>query len=160
MTQHAAGARPSGAEVLAPGPGRARLPDAGRALQGHHPAAGRRAGLRRGGRRAGRPAPEVDGRVDVVAGIEARGFIFAAPVAVALGVGFVPVRKVGKLPRHGQRDYQLEYGTAEIEVHADGFRPGQRVLLVDDVLATGRHGRRRREPRAHPRRASSSAWPS
>ena len=76
--------------------------------------------------------------VDVVAGIEARGFIFAAPVAVALGVGFVPIRKVGKLPHTTVgATYELEYGTAEVEVHADAVRPGQRVLLVDDVLATG-----------------------
>jgi adenine phosphoribosyltransferase len=84
------------------------------------------------------PHREGDGRVDVVAGVEARGFIFAAPVALALGVGFVPVRKVGKLPHTTiSASYQLEYGTAEVEVHADGVRPGQRVLLVDDVLATG-----------------------
>ena len=77
-------------------------------------------------------------RVDLVVGIEARGFIFAAPVAVALGVGFVPVRKVGKLPFSTvATTYELEYGTAEVEMHADGIRPGQRVLLVDDVLATG-----------------------
>ncbi|HVN12300.1 MAG TPA: adenine phosphoribosyltransferase [Kineosporiaceae bacterium] len=76
--------------------------------------------------------------VDVVVGIEARGFILAAPVAVALGVGFVPVRKVGKLPSVTvSASYELEYGTAEVEVHADGVRPGQHVLLVDDVLATG-----------------------
>ena len=76
--------------------------------------------------------------VDVVAGIEARGFILAAPVAVALGVGFVPIRKVGKLPHATVgATYELEYGTAEVEVHADAVRPGQRVLLVDDVLATG-----------------------
>ncbi len=77
-------------------------------------------------------------QVDLVVGIEARGFIFAAPVAVALGVGFVPVRKVGKLPFSTvATTYELEYGTAEVEMHADGIRPGQRVLLVDDVLATG-----------------------
>jgi adenine phosphoribosyltransferase len=78
------------------------------------------------------------GAVDVVVGIEARGFILAAPVAIALGVGFVPVRKRGKLPHAtvGAR-YALEYGTAEIEVHADAITEGQRVLVVDDVLATG-----------------------
>jgi adenine phosphoribosyltransferase len=76
--------------------------------------------------------------VDVVVGIEARGFILAAPVAVALGVGFVPVRKVGKLPAAAvAATYELEYGTAEVEVHADGIHPGQRVLIIDDVLATG-----------------------
>jgi adenine phosphoribosyltransferase len=76
--------------------------------------------------------------VDVVAGVEARGFILAAPLAVQLGVGFVPVRKAGKLPgRTEQASYALEYGTATLEVTADAVRPGQRVLLVDDVLATG-----------------------
>jgi adenine phosphoribosyltransferase len=84
------------------------------------------------------PHREPGAEVDVVVGIEARGFIFAAPVAIALGVGFVPVRKVGKLPSSTvAAAYELEYGTAEIEMHADGLRPGQRVLLVDDVLATG-----------------------
>src|SRR5271157_525032 len=78
------------------------------------------------------------GPVDKVAGIEARGFILAAPVACRLGAGFVPVRKHGKLPgpTHVQT-YQLEYGMATIEVHTDAFRPGERVLIVDDVLATG-----------------------
>ena len=76
--------------------------------------------------------------VDAVVGIEARGFIFAAPVAFTLGVGFVPVRKVGKLPFSTvAAAYELEYGTAEVEMHADGISSGQRVLLVDDVLATG-----------------------
>ena len=77
-------------------------------------------------------------RVDKVVGIEARGFILAAPVAFSLGVGFVPVRKAGKLPGpiHAQA-YQLEYGTAAIEVHVDSFAPGDRVLIIDDVLATG-----------------------
>jgi adenine phosphoribosyltransferase len=73
-----------------------------------------------------------------VVGLEARGFILAAPAAVRAGVGFVPVRKAGKLPGtvHGQT-YQLEYGTAEIEVHTDAFAPEDRVLVIDDVLATG-----------------------
>lgn len=78
------------------------------------------------------------GSVDVIVGIEARGFILAAAVAFDLGIGIVPVRKSGKLP--GQtlsRSYALEYGTAEIEVHVDSFRPAQRVLVIDDVLATG-----------------------
>ncbi len=76
--------------------------------------------------------------VDVVVGIEARGFILAAPVALALGAGFVPVRKRGKLPHTTHAaSYDLEYGTAEIEVHTDAVRPGQRVLVLDDVLATG-----------------------
>jgi len=78
------------------------------------------------------------GRVDKVAGIEARGFILAAPVACHLGAGFVPVRKEGKLPAPTfAQSYQLEYGTATIEVHQDAFAPGDRVLIVDDVLATG-----------------------
>lgn len=77
-------------------------------------------------------------QVDKVAGIEARGFILAAPVACQLGVGFVPVRKLGKLPgpTHSQT-YELEYGTAAVEVKTDAFAPGDRVLLIDDVLATG-----------------------
>lgn len=73
-----------------------------------------------------------------VLGIEARGFIFAAPVAVALGAGFVPVRKKGKLPfRVHTESYDLEYGTDTLEMHEDAIRPGERVLIVDDVLATG-----------------------
>src|SRR5450755_2565140 len=76
--------------------------------------------------------------VDKVAGIEARGFILAAPVAIALGAGFVPVRKQGKLPGPTYaQSYDLEYGSATIEVHQDAFAPGERVLIVDDVLATG-----------------------
>lgn len=75
---------------------------------------------------------------DLVAGIEARGFILAAPVASQLGVGFVPVRKPGKLPwRTVRRDYELEYGTDALEIHEDAVLQGQRVLVVDDVLATG-----------------------
>jgi adenine phosphoribosyltransferase len=81
---------------------------------------------------------QAHGGVDVVAGIEARGFILAAPVATELGVGFVPVRKEGKLPGLTSRtSYALEYGEATLEMTADAVRPGQRVLLVDDVLATG-----------------------
>jgi adenine phosphoribosyltransferase len=73
-----------------------------------------------------------------VAGLEARGFMLATPVALAAGVGFVPVRKAGKLPRATyHEDYQLEYGTAAIEVHRDAFEPGERVMIVDDILATG-----------------------
>jgi adenine phosphoribosyltransferase len=73
-----------------------------------------------------------------VAGMEARGFILAAPVALALGVGFVPVRKRGKLPRATYAEsYALEYGEATLEVHQDALAAGDRVLLVDDVLATG-----------------------
>jgi adenine phosphoribosyltransferase len=78
------------------------------------------------------------GPVDKVAGIEARGFILAAPVACRLGAGFVPIRKKGKLPGATfAQDYDLEYGTATVEVHTDAFVPGDRVLVVDDVLATG-----------------------
>ena len=81
---------------------------------------------------------ETYGPVDKVAGIEARGFILAASVACQLGSGFVPVRKQGRLPGPTYvRSYQLEYGTATIEVHQDAFTPGERVLIVDDVLATG-----------------------
>ena len=73
-----------------------------------------------------------------VVGIESRGFILGAPVAYALGVGMVPVRKLGRLPRETERaDYALEYGTNTVEVHTDAFAPDQRVLIVDDVLATG-----------------------
>ena len=80
----------------------------------------------------------VYGPVDKVAGIEARGFILAAPVACRLGVGFVPIRKKGKLPGVTfAQDYDLEYGTATIEVLTDAFAPGDRVLVIDDVLATG-----------------------
>jgi adenine phosphoribosyltransferase len=78
------------------------------------------------------------GTVDKVVGIEARGFIVAAPVAYHFGAGFVPVRKAGKLPAATySRTYDLEYGTATLEVHRDAFEPGDRVLIVDDVLATG-----------------------
>lgn len=86
---------------------------------------------------AGRDA---DGRtvVDKVIGMEARGFILAAPVALALGVGFVPVRKPGKLPSATYAvSYALEYGEETLEMHTDALAPGERVLLVDDVLATG-----------------------
>ncbi len=76
--------------------------------------------------------------VDKVIGIEARGFILAAPVALALGAGFVPVRKQGKLPSATHEvSYTLEYGEATLAVHKDAFEPGDRVLIVDDVLATG-----------------------
>ena len=81
---------------------------------------------------------ETYGPVDKVAGIEARGFIFAAPVACRLGAGFVPIRKKGKLPGVTfAQEYNLEYGTATIEVLTDAFAPGERVLVIDDVLATG-----------------------
>lgn len=78
------------------------------------------------------------GKIDKVVGIEARGFILAAPVACCLGAGFVPVRKQGKLPAVTLAEsYELEYGSATVEVHVDVFQPGDRVLIVDDVLATG-----------------------
>lgn len=77
-------------------------------------------------------------RVDKVLGIEARGFIIAAPVALALGAGFVPVRKAGKLPwKVHAETYDLEYGSDTLEIHEDAVGPGDRVLIVDDVLATG-----------------------
>src|SRR5690606_17869400 len=80
--------------------------------------------------------------IDLVAGLEARGFIFGAPAAVRLGAGFVPLRKAGKLPaRTLAESYDLEYGTATVEMHADAVTPGSRVLVVDDVLATGGTGR-------------------
>jgi adenine phosphoribosyltransferase len=80
---------------------------------------------------AGRP-------VDKVLGVEARGFIVAAPVAVQLGAGFVPVRKAGKLPWEAEVEaYELEYGTDTLEVHRDSLKPGERALIIDDVLATG-----------------------
>jgi adenine phosphoribosyltransferase len=76
--------------------------------------------------------------VDKVVGIEARGFILAAPVALALGAGFVPVRKAGKLPSSTfAQSYALEYGEATLEAHRDAFEPGDEVLIIDDVLATG-----------------------
>lgn len=79
-----------------------------------------------------------DGPVDAVVGMEARGFILAAPVALALGAGFVPVRKLGKLPSQTYSvSYALEYAEATLEMHRDALAPGDRVLLVDDVLATG-----------------------
>jgi adenine phosphoribosyltransferase len=82
--------------------------------------------------------PSGDPGFDVVVGVEARGFLLAAAVAYEAGVGVVLVRKAGKLPRERMTaDYALEYGTATLELHADSIRPGQRVLIVDDVLATG-----------------------
>jgi adenine phosphoribosyltransferase len=83
---------------------------------------------------SGRAGPDFD----VVVGVEARGFLLAAAVALNAGVGVVPVRKAGKLPRERiAKDYALEYGTATLELHSDSIRPGARVLVVDDVLATG-----------------------
>jgi adenine phosphoribosyltransferase len=89
------------------------------------------------GLRAGMSAVGAAG-VDLVAGVEARGFILGAPLAVALGVGFVPVRKQGKLPGDVHTEsYDLEYGTATLELQVGAVAAGHRVLLVDDVLATG-----------------------
>jgi len=77
-------------------------------------------------------------RVDLVVGVEARGFIFAPALAYAMGAGFIPVRKPKKLPaRTVREEYQLEYGMDSLEVHEDAIRPGQNVLIVDDLLATG-----------------------
>jgi len=80
----------------------------------------------------------LDEKPDLVAAIEARGFIPGAAIAVKLDAGFVPIRKVGKLPWNViAESYQLEYGTDQLEVHSDAVEPGQKVLIVDDVLATG-----------------------
>jgi adenine phosphoribosyltransferase len=88
--------------------------------------------------RAAAVAGAGDPGFDVVVGVEARGFLLAAAVALGAGVGVVPVRKAGKLPRTAvSAEYALEYGTATLELHADALQPGQRVLVVDDVLATG-----------------------
>ena len=86
-----------------------------------------------------RMAESVQGdQIDLVVGMESRGFIFAAPLAYKLGAGFVPVRKLGKLPADTiEVEYDLEYGTATLEVHRDAITAGQRVLIVDDLLATG-----------------------
>jgi adenine phosphoribosyltransferase len=82
--------------------------------------------------------PVADERIDLVVGMESRGFIFAAPLAYQLGAGFVPVRKLGKLPADTiEVEYDLEYGTATLEVHRDAIAEGKRVLIVDDLLATG-----------------------
>jgi len=75
---------------------------------------------------------------DLIAGPESRGFIFGVPVSVAMGKGFIPVRKAGKLPyKTVKKAYDLEYGSAEIEIHADAVKKGDRVVVVDDLLATG-----------------------
>jgi adenine phosphoribosyltransferase len=82
--------------------------------------------------------PFADQHVDVVVGMESRGFIFSAPMAIRLDAGFVPVRKLGKLPAETiSVEYALEYGTNTLEVHKDAIQPGQKVLIVDDLLATG-----------------------
>lgn len=82
--------------------------------------------------------PFCDSNITAVAGMEARGFIFGSLAASALGVGFIPLRKPGKLPHQVKKiDYQLEYGSATLEVHLDAIQAGDRILLIDDVLATG-----------------------
>ena len=82
--------------------------------------------------------PYAGGKIDQVAGIEARGFILGGAVAHQLSAGFVPIRKKGKLPHQTVRmAYALEYGTDEMEIHVDAIRPGERVILVDDLIATG-----------------------
>jgi adenine phosphoribosyltransferase len=83
-------------------------------------------------------APFRGRQIDVVVGIESRGFIFSAPMALGLNAGFVPVRKLGKLPAETLSvEYALEYGTNTLEIHRDAITPGQQVLVVDDLLATG-----------------------
>jgi len=83
-------------------------------------------------------APFADKKIDAVAGIEARGFILGGAVADRLGTGFVPIRKKGKLPgRTIGQDYTLEYGVDVIEMHEDAIRPGERIVLIDDLIATG-----------------------
>jgi adenine phosphoribosyltransferase len=79
-----------------------------------------------------------DKKIDAVVGIEARGFIFGAPIALELGVGFVPLRKLGKLPYNRvAEEYALEYGTNTVEMHSDSITTGQNVIIIDDLLATG-----------------------
>ena len=82
--------------------------------------------------------PFRDKQVDLIVGMESRGFIFSAPMAIHLDAGFVPVRKLGKLPAEtASVEYALEYGTNTLEIHKDAIQPGQKVLIVDDLLATG-----------------------
>ena len=79
-----------------------------------------------------------DEKIDKIAGIESRGFILGAPLAYAMGKGFIPIRKKGKLPAETiGHDYELEYGTDRIEIHTDAFEKGEKILLVDDLIATG-----------------------
>ncbi len=79
-----------------------------------------------------------DDEFDIVAGPESRGFIFGVPVAYKMNKAFIPIRKKGKLPRETvSQEYDLEYGTAEVEIHKDAVRPGQRVVIIDDLIATG-----------------------
>lgn len=87
---------------------------------------------------AGLCEPYRNTEIDVIVGAEARGFLFGPPMALELGVGFVPVRKPGKLPSETRKfSYELEYGTDTLEIHVDGVQAGNRVLIVDDLLATG-----------------------
>jgi len=82
--------------------------------------------------------PYVGQEIELVVAVEARGYIFGAPIALKLGAGFIPVRKAGKLPAEVLREeYELEYGTDAVEMHRDAIQPGQRVLIVDDLIATG-----------------------
>ncbi len=82
--------------------------------------------------------PYTSEQIDIVAGVEARGYIFSAPLAIKLGAGLVPIRKPGKLPATVvEVEYSLEYGTNRLQIHQDAIQPGARVLLVDDLLATG-----------------------
>ena len=113
-----------------------RLSEAGHPVPRHHHAHRRPGGPPRGDRRAG--LPFLTAGIDYVAGIEARGFILGGAVAHELGRGFVPIRKKGKLPwRTIGQEYSLEYGVDTIEIHADAIHEGERVLLVDDLIATG-----------------------
>ena len=81
---------------------------------------------------------ELNVDIDAVAGPEARGFIFGCPLAYEINAGFIPVRKPGKLPRETvSEEYSLEYGTNEVQIHADSIKPGENVIIVDDLLATG-----------------------
>jgi len=83
-------------------------------------------------------APYKSQQVDLVVGAESRGFIFGTPIARVLNCGFIPIRKPGKLPADTiSQEYELEYGTDKLEIHADAIKPGQRILMVDDLLATG-----------------------
>ena len=114
-----------------------RFSQAGHTVSRHHAAVGQSGGVSRSGAPHGRALSRLPAS-HVVAAAEARGFIFAAPLALELNAGFVPVRKPGKLPFDTHAfHYELEYGTDTLEIHRDGIAPGQKVLLVDDLLATG-----------------------
>ena len=95
--------------------------------------------------------PYVGTGIEIVVGMESRGFIFSAPLAYLLDAGLVPVRKLGKLPAETLTvEYALEYGSNTLEIHRDAIQPGQKVLIVDDLLATGGHGSRHDRPRPAP----------